>query len=107
VAESVISDVSGNYGIQVNIVKQSPEISRGVDVGGAGDQGIMIGYATNETKDMIPLELSLARSLAKYLYKKYSVDGKTQVTLLDNKINSIVASFQNTKNKVLKKDIEK
>ncbi len=85
------------YGIQTNIVKQSPEISQGVDNGGAGDQGIMVGYACRDNLDMIPQELYLARSLAKFLYEKYPYDGKTQITLDDKGvIKTAVASFQNT-----------
>ena len=64
---------------QVNIVQQSPEISRGVDKGGAGDQGIMVGYACNENDEYVPEEYRLARSLCKYLYDLYPYDGKTQV----------------------------
>ena len=49
--------------IIVNIVEQSPEIANGVDNNGAGDQGVMVGYATTETKELMPLEVCLARSL--------------------------------------------
>jgi S-adenosylmethionine synthetase len=93
IAKDVVGD---KYGIQVNVVQQSPEIANGVDVGGAGDQGIMIGYATNETAEMLPLEVTLSRSLNQYLYKRWPYDGKTQVTLDDdNHIIGVVASFQN------------
>lgn len=85
--------ISSDYGVQTNIVKQSPEISRGVDNGGAGDQGIMVGYACNENDAMIPQESYLAKSLAKYIYKLHPVDGKTQVTLNDNILQTVVASF--------------
>lgn len=96
IPEIVRGIVGDKYGIQTNIVKQSPEISQGVDTGGAGDQGIMVGYACNDNPDMIPQELYLARSLAKYIYEDYPYDGKTQITLDENnKINCIVASFQN------------
>lgn len=78
-----------------NIVKQSSEIAQGVDIGGAGDQGIMIGYATAETESRIPLALELARNLNHYLYGIYKTDGKTQITLSNyNAIDTIVASFQ-------------
>lgn len=79
-----------------NIASQSSEIAQGVDIGGAGDQGIMVGYATNETPELLPLEFILARKLNQYLYKKWPFDGKTQITILDQKIISIVASFQNS-----------
>jgi S-adenosylmethionine synthetase len=81
----------------VNIVIQSPEIARGVDTGGAGDQGIMVGYATRETPEHLPLETVLARRLNQFLYEKWPYDGKTQVTLKDGTVHSVVASFQHAK----------
>lgn len=99
IAKSIVGDI---YGIQINIVEQSPRIANGVDTGGAGDQGIMVGYACNDNEDMIPQELYLARSLCKYLYCFFPYDGKTQITINDKReIVSIVASFQNTKKKEL------
>jgi S-adenosylmethionine synthetase len=74
-----------------------------VDTGGAGDQGIMIGYATRETENFMPLEYELARNLCREIYKKYPFDGKTQVTVeragdgTPPKIRTVVASFQNSK----------
>src|SRR5690606_4744866 len=89
-------DELGN--IQISVVAQSPEISQGVDTGEAGDQGIMVGYACNDNQSHIPQELYLARSLAKYLYDIYPVDGKTQITLdADNQIDTVVTSFQHAK----------
>lgn len=82
------------YEIIERIVAQSPEIAHGVDTGGAGDQGIMVGYATNETPEFLPLEYVLARNLNKYLYEQWPYDGKTQVTLLGGEVVAIVASFQ-------------
>ena len=82
--------------VTTNIVKQSNFISQGVDTGGAGDQGIMVGYACNENESYIPQELYLARDLCKRIYKYFPYDGKTQVTLDDGKIKTIVASFQNS-----------
>jgi len=104
----VVREITGDkYGVQVNVVKQSPEIANGVDDGGAGDQGIMVGYACNDNEDMIPQELYLARSLCKFLYKKFPYDGKTQITLNDNnEIKTIVASFQNVSSFVLKDSIK-
>jgi S-adenosylmethionine synthetase len=82
------------YEIIERIVAQSPEIAHGVDTGGAGDQGIMVGYATDETPEFLPLEYVLARNLNKFLYKQWAYDGKTQVTLLNGEVVAIVASFQ-------------
>lgn len=91
----IVRRIAGDVEVIEHIFAQSPEIAQGVDTGGAGDQGIMVGYATSETDDLLPLEVVLARRLNQYLYKKWSFDGKTQVTILDGKVVSIVASFQN------------
>ena len=91
IVRSVYDD---DIGIQTNIVKQSPEISQGVDTGGAGDQGIMIGYACNENEEFVPQEYYLARKLCKFLYSKFPYDGKTQVTMNGNSLR-VVCSFQN------------
>lgn len=97
--EEVVKDLVGDsFKIIINIVLQSPQIAQGVDTGGAGDQGIMKGYACNENEEMVPLEYYFARNLCNYIYKKYPYDGKVQVTLDDNIKgfqNVIVASFQN------------
>lgn len=81
--------------IHHKLVKQSPEIASGVDTGGAGDQGIMVGYATSETAELLPRELVLARRLAEALQAAgYGPDGKTQVTLQGDDIVSVTASVQ-------------
>lgn len=92
--EPIVRRIAGEGEIEVRIVKQSTEIAQGVDSGGAGDQGIMVGYATSETPELLPLETVLARSLNQNLYAKWQYDGKTQVTLRDGVIESVVASFQ-------------
>ena len=95
--EPIIKRIAGeDVEIEVRLVKQSFEIARGVDTGGAGDQGIMVGYACNETPEYLPREVVLSRSLNQYLYKIWPHDGKTQVTLRDGVIVSIVASFQHS-----------
>lgn len=95
--KAIVRRLAGDVEVIEHIAAQSPEIAQGVDIGGAGDQGTMVGYATDETPEMLPLECALSRHLNKYIYAKYPYDGKTQVTLLDSKIVSIVSSFQNVK----------
>ena len=102
---AIVKRIAGD-GVEVHtkIVKQSPEIAQGVDTGGAGDQGIMIGYACDETPEMLPREVVLARRLNQYIYEKYPYDGKTQITIApDGSIDSIVASFQNASREELEK----
>jgi len=72
-----------------------------VDVGGAGDQGMMYGYATNETPEFLPLGVVLAHKLTKGLenLRRHGVkwilpDGKAQVTIQDGKIKTILVSTQ-------------
>lgn len=86
--------IAGDVKVIEHVAAQSPEIAQGVDTGGAGDQGIMVGYATSETPELLPLEVVLSRQLNQYLYERWPHDGKTQVTLRDSVIVSIVASFQ-------------
>lgn len=97
--EKIVKDIVGkDFKIISNIVLQSREIAQGVDTGGAGDQGIMKGYATSETKEYLPLEYSLARNLCQKVFEVYPYDGKTQVTVENGEVNTVVCSFQNTKN---------
>ena len=99
--------VGENVEVHTKIVKQSPEIAQGVDTGGAGDQGIMIGYACDETPEMLPREVVLSRRLNQFIYEKYPFDGKTQVTIApDGSIDSIVASFQNVSHDDLEKAVK-
>ena len=75
--------------ISIDIEKQSPDIALGVDVGGAGDQGIMFGYACDETENYMPYAIDIAHKLSKRLTKVrkegivpfFRPDGKTQVTV--------------------------
>ena len=85
--------------ISVSIHAQSPDIAMGVDSLGAGDQGMMFGYATDETEELMPLSLMLSRSLSErltYLRENGECpwmrpDGKSQITLLyeDGRIKAI------------------
>lgn len=99
--KKIASAIAGKLDFDISIASQSPEIAKGVDTGGAGDQGIMVGYATSETPELLPLETVLARRLNQNLFKHWPYDGKTQVTLRDNRVASVVASFQNAKQKDL------
>lgn len=88
------------------VAKQSNDIAQGVDTGGAGDQGIMYGYATNETKEMLPLGVVLSHALARRLEKLrrdetlpwIKPDGKTQVTIEKGKVLTALTSTQHAKN---------
>ncbi|MEU3953265.1 methionine adenosyltransferase [Streptomyces achromogenes] len=76
-------------GVSVSIGAQSPDIAQGVDTGGAGDQGLMFGYATDETPELMPLPIRLAHRLSHRLTQVRKdgrvpylrPDGKTQVTI--------------------------
>jgi len=92
-------------GVMTNIVKQSPEIAQGVDTGGAGDQGIMVGYATRETPNYMPLEYELARRLNEYLWALHPNDGKTQITLDGNQLVAVVASWCGTPHDILREEV--
>jgi len=96
-AVQIAKDIAGEaLDITEHIVAQSPEIAQGVDAGGAGDQGIMTGYATRETSTYMPKEYELARTLCQQVYSEYPYDGKTQITLAeDGSVFSVVCSFQN------------
>ncbi|MBN2654692.1 MAG: methionine adenosyltransferase [Nitrospirae bacterium] len=98
-----------------SIHEQSTDIAMGVDPGGAGDQGLMFGYACNETPELMPMPIMLAHKLSMRLteVRKQDIlgalrpDGKTQVTIeykndKPYKVNTIVVSSQHTPDITLK-----
>ncbi len=107
IAADVYRDIG--YGAKLDIheylVAQSPDIAQGVDTGGAGDQGIMYGYATAETPEFLPRGVVLVHKLAKGLeelrrsgaIKWLRPDGKTQVTFHEGKIKTVLVSCQHDK----------
>lgn len=106
--EGIVKRIAGDdVEVIEHIVMQSPAIAQGVDIGGAGDQGIMVGYATSETDELLPLEVVLARRLNQYLYKRWPHDGKTQVTTNHGHVISVVASFQHASKNELTEEVRK
>jgi S-adenosylmethionine synthetase len=103
---AIVRRIAGDVEVIEHIFAQSTEIAQGIDTGGAGDQGIMVGYATSETEELLPLEVVLSRRLNQYIYEKWNYDGKTQITLQDGVIVSAVASFQNAPGPKLKERVE-
>lgn len=89
-----------NIGVAVKIHKQSPEINTKA-IKGAGDSGIMIGYACRETPEMLPLEVVLAKKICDELdnMPELKPDGKVQVSIENEKIVDLVIAFQ-TKNEL-------
>lgn len=108
-AKECLEDIGLNadeFNIIGKISVQSSDIALGVDKGGAGDQGIMYGYATNETEELMPLPIVLSRKLAikldelnnEYIYL-FGRDGKCQVSIeydkdIPKEITTVVVSLQ-------------
>src|ERR1700694_4852466 len=102
IARDVIRDVGytrAEYGfdsetcaVVSSIKRQSPDIAMGVDTGGAGDQGLMFGFACDETEELMPLPITLAHKLVQRLSQVrrqgvvdfFRPDGKSQVTAEDH-----------------------
>jgi S-adenosylmethionine synthetase len=104
---AIVKRLAGDVELIEHIAAQSPEIAAGVDTGGAGDQGIMVGYATSETDELLPLEVVLSRHLNEYIYEQWPYDGKTQVTVDGGEIVQVVASFQHASSKELLKLVKR
>lgn len=102
---AIVRRLAGDVEVIMHIAQQSPEIAAGVDTGGAGDQGIMVGYATNETPELLPLEVVLSRRLNQFLFERWPFDGKTQITLQGKAISGVVASFQHATGEELRQAV--
>lgn len=104
IAKKIYKDIGyiDELHVETHIVNQSPDIALGVDTGGAGDQGIMYGYASDETPEFLPKGIVLAHALAKQLEDArmsndiswLRPDGKTQVTFQDGKLQTVLVSTQ-------------
>jgi len=131
VVRSTITDVGytrGKYGFDAEtcavisaIHSQSPDIAMGVDTGGAGDQGLMFGYACTETDELMPLPIMLAHKLARGLscarrdgvLEYLRPDGKSQVTVEYDgttpvRVDAVVVSSQHSPlvtNETMREDI--
>jgi S-adenosylmethionine synthetase len=131
IARSTVKDVGYNspkYGFDYHtcavlnaVGRQSPDIAQGVDRGGAGDQGVMYGYATDETDELMPLPIVIAHKLTEQLAKVrkevspnnigpfLGPDGKAQITLRYEKgraveATDVVISTQHTEELLDEKD---
>jgi len=108
--------------VQVKLHAQSPDIAMGVDTGGAGDQGMMFGYASDETPELMPLAIQLSHQLVQKLaglrksgtIKYLRPDSKSQVTIeydangVPQRVDAVVVSTQHDANVTLdqiKKDV--
>jgi len=121
IVRSTIDEIgydSSDYEVVIKIHSQSPCIAQGVDTGGAGDQGIVYGYACDGTPELMPLSISLAHKLARQLTKVrkdgtlpyLQPDGKTQVSLDYKTVDTVLISAQHDEKisqEKIYKDIEK
>ncbi len=106
-------------GVVCSLDNQSPDIAMGVDTGGAGDQGLMFGFACNETPQLMPMPIQLAHHLTKRLsemrksgrIKRLRPDGKSQVTIEYDgiqpvRVDAVVVSTQHS-DKVANEEIHR
>ncbi len=109
IARTVYKNIGHNGSLEVvmRIVQQSPDIAQGVDTGGAGDQGIMYGYAVSEAPHYLPLPLVQVHELAARLEKLRRThplfswmkpDGKTQITVQNDLPTAVLVSCQHDEN---------
>lgn len=108
IAAKVYKDIGHTDKLKIitNIIKQSPDIAMGVNTGGAGDQGIMYGFATNETPEYLPVAVAMVHKLTHGLedlrrskkIKWLLPDGKAQITIQNGKIKTVLVSAQHKKN---------
>ncbi|MCR4311225.1 MAG: methionine adenosyltransferase [Candidatus Taylorbacteria bacterium] len=116
IAAQVYRDIGYTKKLDIHeyLVAQSPDIAQGVDTGGAGDQGIMYGFATDETPEFLPKGVVLVHKLARGLEKLRTSgvvkwlkpDGKTQITYHNGAIRTVLVSTQHDK-KVTQAEIRK
>jgi len=127
ITKRVLEDIgySSNYTVINNIGKQSNDIAQGVDVGGAGDNGMMFGYACNDTEHSLPTAMVILQKFSKQydelrkIDTRFKPDGKTQITgLYDDdfklkEIKTFTICYQNTEkdreetDEIIKKMVEK
>jgi S-adenosylmethionine synthetase len=104
IGRSVYRDIGYTDALHVftNVVAQSPDIAKGVDTGGAGDQGIMYGFATDETPELLPRGVVLVHKLTKGLEQLrregdvwwLGPDGKAQVSMENGRVKTVLVSCQ-------------
>ena len=94
--------IMGGLDIGILVKEQSPDIAQGVDTGGAGDQGMMYGYATNETPELLPIPFIVAtrflQILKKHPSRMFRADAKAQVSFDydSGKITTFLCSVQHS-----------
>ena len=108
IAQRVYKDIGYDEKLEIieRIVQQSPDIAMGVDQDGAGDQGIMYGYATDETPEYLPRGIVLVHRLTRGLEDLrrsgklpwLRPDGKAQITMDDGRVKTVLVSTQHDEN---------